>query len=591
MYAIKRWDEEMSTGDTNGLLQLLSTTLLSRISSQSAGLRDTITACINSGDYGSLCGLELDYSRLSVADAIALRQVLAFYTKRVDLDMGVDRRQVAWKKFLEAEGLCLRTNTLFRGVAEGTFSWFPRVEHVLHIARQKIAHILGPVPSLSELKFRFGPGATVNVKKRDASPRMKLSAPLQCSEDLLPGVTELLAEMPWLTMKNTVGQLLEELMGFPEDAEPSTVSLDIVPGRLCFVPKNAKTDRAIVNEPGLNVMYQLGIGRFIAQRLKRFGVDIRDQSYNQRLAREGSLTGALATLDLSSASDTIAYRLVLDLLPIDWFVLLDNGRSSTIEAKGREMRLHKFSSMGNGFTFPLETLLFYALAKSAVEVDAMARPLLDDAWGEESRVNAYGDDIIVPSARAEFVIRVLTTVGFVINPDKSFVDGPFRESCGADYLRGIDIRPSYVKDRLSGAGLFQLHNFFVRKGDEELAGLVLLAIPPRLRLYGPDGYGDGHLLGEWLPKPHRRDLGWSGYTFDTFTFKARKTFCALPGDFVYPCYSIYITGEGLQNEPEDPVGMGTDSPPATYDKRGLLRDVRPGRQGYKRISIYTLTPA
>lgn len=336
MYAIKRWDEEMSTGETNGLLQLLSTTLLSRISSRSAGLRDTIATCINSGDYGSLCGLELDYSQLSAADAIALRQVLAFYTKRVDLDVGVDRRQVAWKKFLEAEGLCLQTNTLFRGVAEATFCWSSRVERVLHIARQKIAHILGPVPPLSDLKFRFGPGATVNVKKRDASPRTKLSAPLQCSEDLLPGVAELLAEMPWLTMENTVGQLLEELMGFPEDAEPSTVNLDIVPGRLCFVPKNAKTDRAIVNEPGLNVMYQLGIGRYITQRLKRFGVDIHDQSYNQRLAREGSLTGALATLDLSSASDTIAYGLVLDLLPIDWFVLLDNGRSSVIEAEGQK---------------------------------------------------------------------------------------------------------------------------------------------------------------------------------------------------------------------------------------------------------------
>jgi hypothetical protein len=129
-------------------------------------------------------------------------------------------------------------------------------------------------------------------------------------------------------------------------------------GKLEFVPKNAKTFRSTVTEPVLNGLTQLAIGDFLFDRLKRSGLDLRDQTRNQRLALEGSLTGALATLDLSSASDTISRELVYHLLPLEWAHFLGLSRTGHIKYRGQRYTLEKFSSMGNGYTFPLESLIF-----------------------------------------------------------------------------------------------------------------------------------------------------------------------------------------------------------------------------------------
>ena len=570
MRVFTRWDEEFSTGETNELLHKLSFTLSTRISN--SDLRQRLVASITNNDVYTLCNLDLDYTALSVADAISARQILAFYSKRRDIDLGFDKAAVSYGKFKEAEELCRQTNTIFKLHGQGRFQFRPCVEQVLFIAQRKISRILGDVPSLSSLFFRFGPGATTKVKKSDASPRMKLSHGLQCSEDLLPIVKELLEEMPGLTPFG--------------ESDSVTCDVDVMPSRLCFVPKNAKTERAIATEPGLNVMYQSGIGEYMKARLKRFGIDITDQTQNQRLAREGSITRALATLDLSNASDTVSKELVAHLLPIDWFLLLDHGKTSEIETPDGILFQEKFSSMGNGFTFPLETLIFYALASASVDV-------FENAY-EERRVSVYGDDVIIPCYAYDLFSTVLVACGFELNKKKSFSTGPFRESCGKDYLSGIDIRPVYVKDRLTCADVFRLHNFFKRNYDEEICQLLLDYVPKHLAIFGPDGYGDGHLLGDWSPRPHKRNLGWSGYTFDTFTFKARKCYRALPGDFVYPSYSIYVKGGPAALHPfgserlENPLEK-ENSPPAVYDKRGRLCDILPGRKGYKRISIYTLS--
>ena len=186
-------------------------------------------------------------------------------------------------------------------------------------------------------------------------------------------------------------------------------------------------------------------------RLRRFGIDLSSQERNKNLARIGSLTKALATLDLSSASDMISIELVYHLLPIEWVFFLKYFRTPVVEYQGNRHVLEKFSSMGNGFTFPLESLIFYALAISCVE----EKELFDC-------VSVYGDDIIIPVKYYDTLVQVLTCCGFSVNKSKSFKNGPFRESCGGDYYEGIDIRPVYLKDRLSGFDAFRLHNFFSR---------------------------------------------------------------------------------------------------------------------------------
>jgi hypothetical protein len=94
--------------------------------------------------------------------------------------------------------------------------------------------------------------------------------------------------------------------------------------------------------------------------------------------------------------------------------------------------------MGNGFTFELESLLFYAIAKTVRHFRRGS-----------GIISVYGDDIIVGSDYAEHLSWVLGYVGFSVNPSKSFIDGPFRESCGGHYLVGVDVTPFYLRAPIS----------------------------------------------------------------------------------------------------------------------------------------------
>jgi len=584
MHSFVRWDQTISTEATNALVKSLSLWCISNI--RSTELRENLTTLVGSDDFPALCNYVVDYSRLNASDAYFLRQTLAFYSKRVDLDIGVDREGVARSTFIASEELCLETNTIFKAWGSGRFQFPPDVESYLFRAQRKIASVLGGVPSLGEIKARFGPGATTQLQKRTASARKKLGMGFACSEDLVPLLPEVLSEMPaWIPFG---------------ESDAAVVPVELHPGLLRFVPKSAKTDRAIVVEPMLNSMFQIGIGDYISRRLRTVGIDTRDQERNQILAWQGSVSGALATLDLSSASDTIARELVAHLLPVDWFFFLDRFRTGTIIEGENQWKLQKFSSMGNGFTFPLETLIFWALAASVCSKE------------EEENVSVFGDDIIIPSHRFAALTKLLVSCGFIPNLDKSFCSGPFRESCGKDYFSGILIRPVFLKDRLSGESAFTLHNFFVRRGFLDAASIVLSWIDPSLRVWGPDGYGDGHLLGDVPLTPHRRKDGWSGYTFETFSWVGRKDFRPYPGDYVFPSYSIYVGSDsetfddalaryfvrGRAHPQTDSFrfdafvkrfsvsGGGCTS----FYRKGLLGSSIPGKSRYKRIKIYTLDP-
>jgi hypothetical protein len=137
----------------------------------------------------------------------------------------------------------------------------------------------------------------------------------------------------------------------------------------------------------------------------------------------------LATVDLSSASDTIASELVWLLLPFEWASLLDVARTEYSLIDDQEVRLSKFSSMGNGYTFELESLIFLALARAS---------------GDDSAV-AFGDDIILKRSAYPLLKQALDFLGFNVNPKKTFLAGRFFESCGYDYHDGMMIRPFYLK--------------------------------------------------------------------------------------------------------------------------------------------------
>jgi hypothetical protein len=326
-------------------------------------------------------------------------------------------------------------------------------------------------------------------------------------------------------------------------------------GKLSFVPKNAKTDRVIVIEPVINTFLQKGVGKAIRNRLLRAGCNLNSQTTNQKLALLGSRDGSLATIDLSSASDTISTELVRELLPHDWYSLLDSLRTPVVKTPAGIINQQKFSSMGNGFTFELESLIFFALCKSICDQDDL--------------VSVYGDDIIVPVSHFDEVSWALSEFGFTLNKSKSFSSGFFRESCGKDFFGGIDVRPVYVKERLSCKELFRLHNFFVRNHYYDLASLVLQHIPRHIRIFGPDGYGDGHLLGKWIPDFTKRERGYGGYIFRTYQTSPLHRKDSMRGDYAA---FLYLNRNGASE---------TVASDTMYHERGSNR--------YSLVRVYTFS--
>ena len=174
---------------------------------------------------------------------------------------------MAYEKFLDAEKICRETNDFFRMRADGLVSMRPHVERVFQRARDHVSHILGRVPSYDRLDFAFGPGACFGVRG-DTSVYKKVTSNLECTYAMADVLPEFLAEFPgWIT--------------------DDLVDVQLVRGsQLTFVPKDAATDRAICIEPLLNGLMQKGIGAHIRRRLKRHGVDLNDQSINQRMAQK-----------------------------------------------------------------------------------------------------------------------------------------------------------------------------------------------------------------------------------------------------------------------------------------------------------------
>nr|APG77136.1 hypothetical protein [Beihai levi-like virus 26] len=323
------------------------------------------------------------------------------------------RAKRAIDKMMTANERCAETNERLR--TEPKPVWFER-------ARCIALRIIGdPTDLLSSPEFAlracFSSGAAVGFPRRRSDVFYKYGPMNTVTERALPYAKRLLRGTPlW-------------------DAH-----LRVVDGNVVFtVPKKEDIDRAAAKEPGMNSALQRSVGSYIRAQLKRHGIDLNDQSINRSLARKGSIDGSLATIDLSAASDSISTRLVYELLGDRWFHLLSDLRSpkGDLGRFGGKVDWHLLSTMGNGYTFELESLIFFAICKACSEfvLNSPRSPV----------VSVYGDDIIVESACANEVLSGLSWCGFTPNPDKTFTEGPFRESCGGHYYLGVDVKPIYIR--------------------------------------------------------------------------------------------------------------------------------------------------
>lgn len=363
------------------------------------------------------------------------------------------RRDAAIDKWLLMEHRNAKSN--HRILALPAFICGMQTEEILDQASRFIEQVIGKTPPEGVLFGTFSNGASTSQKRGPGAIASKFEAKADVTDEAwLEFQAELEASETWLTV------------GWKGSANPRRVK-----GNVMFtVPKNSKIDRVAAKEPDLNMFAQKGIGNFFRSRLLKHGVDLNDQTVNQRLAEEGSRENIYATVDLSSASDTICTTLVCRLLAPDWFVLLDRCRSKHTVVRDSVHELNMFSSMGNGFTFELESMIFWALMRSVAYLK-----------GVRGRINVYGDDIIVPVKMFPMLSRLFSYFGFILNRDKSFGAGPFRESCGKHFYNGCDVTPFFVRQPVTDQSrvihiLNQLTSWLMRNTNDH-EGYAVAGIP------------------------------------------------------------------------------------------------------------------
>lgn len=374
---------------------------------------------VRARDFASLSGLgEILDQEYQVEDFRALaaeRQLSCFFKKNEALANDDACKLKAQETFLRGEKRCRITNKRLdyfyshRDRLDPQLSkWLARMEYDIH-------RLLGDEevdPNHIVEGLRLTNGATEDRSRKRAYPFLKVTGRIRAPARALPHVMNYLA-----------GCGVDVSSCRLEPVEHNVVTT---------VPKNWKTHRTIAKEPTHSLPYQLALDADIKRRLRRWGIDLSTQRRNQEMAKQGSLDGSLATIDLEMASDTLSLNAVAWMLPVKWFDLLRSFRSSFYESEWGVGEYAKFSSMGNGYTFALETLIFTAACRAIGAKD----------------FTVYGDDIILETELAGDLIRLLGFLGFKTNEAKTFRNPAclFRESCGHDYHQGVLVTPFYLRE-------------------------------------------------------------------------------------------------------------------------------------------------
>ena len=222
--------------------------------------------------------------------------------------------------------------------------------------------------------------------------------------------------------------------------------------RLISVPKTLKSPRLIAAEPVENQWIQQLILSQISERIRNTpissAIQFNSQEKNQILAKKGSVTGDISTVDLSSASDRLSCWTVERMFRRNTSLLdrLYASRTQCISMhdfnKGR-LTLKKFATMGSACIFPIQTVAYTMMAVACVL--GRKKVTIKSIREAAKQVQVFGDDIVIPTKDLDNFVEMLTFFGLKVNVNKTFSKGNFRESCGVDAFRGHDVSPVYIK--------------------------------------------------------------------------------------------------------------------------------------------------
>lgn len=220
------------------------------------------------------------------------------------------------------------------------------------------------------------------------------------------------------------------------------------------VPKNLDKRRGIAlqscsrmwfQQATLDTFYRVSWSKpYVQKHLAIFNRDV-----NREAARQGSIYNNIATLDLSSASDSVSVRLVKKVFGPNVRRALLCARADHFTSDTR--KFETYATMGDASTFPVETIVFGACIKLALD---LAVEYYREAWVKvpfnPELWFVFGDDIIVPNDYQVLsrLHDILDRLGFIVNKDKSFYHGPYRESCGIEAYLGESIEPFYARLKL-----------------------------------------------------------------------------------------------------------------------------------------------
>jgi len=265
-----------------------------------------------------------------------------------------------------------------------------------------------------------------------------------------------------------------------------------IQAKLIAVPKDSRGPRLICVHPAEAIWIQQGLRRELERTIAlhrtsygpwpRGRVRFDDQSANGTIALKSSSSRRYATLDMKEASDRISEPLVQILFgrKYKWFGCC-RAQEFIIPKMGSNAyrgNLNSYAPMGNATTFPVQSLVFWSICVASLQRRGFHQP---------GAVYVFGDDIIVPSECAEFVIDDLESFGLLVNRTKSFWRGAFRESCGVDAFNGVDVTPVRWKTTLDAEhteGLQSLSDLAMRlriAGYEEAAVMTYQTLRRRLR--------------------------------------------------------------------------------------------------------------
>jgi hypothetical protein len=344
-------------------------------------------------------------------------------------------------------------------------------------AKQHVTSVLSKL-KLDDLSFSHGPGAVTTCKDRWT----------RCYETI--GSKFCLADTYCLYFNRDHAEQLPECMSAH------------IAAKLIDVPKDARGPRLICVHPAEAIWVQQGLRRSLERAIgayrfargpwPRGHVNFDDQTVNGRIALLSSRSRRYATIDMKEASDRISDQLV-QILFGSWYSWFGSCRAQKVEIpyydrKGQvyDTDLHCYAAMGNATTFPVQSLVFWAICVASLQRQGLHQP---------GSVFVFGDDIIVPSAAAEEVINDLESFGLVVNRRKSFYRGAFRESCGVDAFNGVNVSPIRWKLSLYADTLPELQalsdlGMRLRMSGYHEASVTVYAIL-RTRL---SGFGKGQLF-------------------------------------------------------------------------------------------------